>query len=395
MFLCRASGHSGNFYINSRYWSNEMFEVVQNQIGLKGADRYDALFGELTDFIDLKSGGVDEKALRLMLATLYIHHFTKEPPISLWMRGCPAWMCAALETVCDRQVRGHSAGFLAVNARATTKPAVFFSRYAEQMFFNINIARRALDVMVALTQGHMEWSPLNRKLDQIGTEVTSPFVWDGRVTFLCGAGARMNEYEHKIYRRAWPVAENTFVEVSYDLIKAPEGRVIDLIGEAMEAAPTMGRLILNVLDRGFRESHKARKPEGLFDSVLWLTRVVAAFRAPGFDPVALGVRAVRLAMAHASMMGKEEADSEDVTLARKVILDAIPEASRKIAAALPLDGYFTHHQISRVAKVRPKESEQALDTLFQNDCVFRTYARGEGEMYTVSPEMQQALLIGL
>lgn len=374
--------------------ANETLELVQNQIGLRGVERYESLWNELAETIDRIAGGVDEKALRLLLASLYIHHFTKEPTISLWMPGCPAWLIAALIASMDREVRGHSAGFLAAGARATRKPAVWVSKYTEQMFFNVQVARRALDTLVAIGQGHLEWCTLNRKLDQFTMERLDPFVWEGRVTMLCCAVCEMAEWHQKIHRQAWPVAENHFVEVRFDLHRAPEGRVIDLIGEAMRAAPTVGRMILNVVDRGFREPHEASKPPGIFDSTLWLTRVAAAFREPGFDPVELGVKAVCLAMAHASLMGKPEADQEEVGLVRKVILNSIPPKSLKVARIFPLDGYFTARNISHMSGVRPKEAQEIIDRLFANECVWRVQSRNN-VMYQVSPELQQALTVGL
>lgn len=368
--------------------------LVRSQIGLTGTARYEELWNELAGFIDEKAGGVDEKALRIILSSIYLHRFTKELPISLWLHGCPKWLTQTLVSCMDREVNGSPPGFLAAFARSTVKPAVWVYRYPDLAFKNLRYSRRQIDTIRGIITGHLEWAPHRTRVDGINPELAPTFVWKGRVTMIACGPLALTPTEEHVRSETWPAVENHFVEVRVAHPGEFSPREVELRQSAIGDAPQIGRMVQNLLDQDFRESNAARRPIGLFDHELWMTRIAAAFRGPSFDAEDLGAKAMRLAMAHANLMAKTEADDEDASLARKVITDAIPRSKWKVARAIPIDGHFTPLHIEKITSIHTNTCRPILNDLVGAGCLKRV--KGEKvEMLRVEPEFQKALMAGL
>jgi hypothetical protein len=364
-------------------------------------DRYNELYDELMNFLDEKAGGIDEQALRIILASLWLHQFSKEPPVSLWLHGCPRWLRLALTATGAQEIPMRRAAFIAACARATKKPAVWILPDADAIFSGIRTGRRTMETLAGIARGQLDWAPWKVTADGLDPASSQPFIWNGRVTILACGPLALNPQQEIGWRAAWPAAEKSFTEVRIQALGEFSPRQAELSVAARGEAAKIGRLILNLLDPDFRLSNKMdapRQPSNLFDSALWLTHVAGSFRGLGFDVAELGARAIRLAIAHASMMGKPELDAEDAGLARRIALDAIPRVQYQIAKAIPLDGYFTLEQLSERSKIKPRSCSEAVEILLKAKCLAKPEpVRGLKPVvaYRVTSEFQRALMAGL
>ena len=374
-------------------------ELAYSGIGATGPERYELLYNELVDYIEEKAGGVNEQALRIILASLWLHYFSNELPASLWLHGCPRWLWLALKNSGVSEFGPSRASLLALYAKATTKPAVWVLREPEAIFENTAVARRAIETLSCIAGGRLSWaSPENPR--QMPKGALQPFIWNGRVTVLACGSLGMTARQTIGWRTVWPSARN-FSELYVGRIGEFTPRQGELSVSACLEAKNISRYILNLLDFDHRMSNKiddSARSANIFDNTLWLTRVVGAFRGSGFDADELGARAVRIAMAHASMMAKPEADAEDAGLARRLVLDALPRLQLKIAQGIPLDGFFTVEQLAGRSGVKPALCSEAIGTLLQTGALAKPEAVRRLKpvsCFRVTAEFQKSLMGGL
>ena len=190
----------------------------------------------------------------------------------------------------------------------------------------------------------------------------------------------------------WEIVQNSFVNVRFD-------RMTEVARPRWEdqhefVVARLKRMVLNLLDRDFRERRESLRADSTI-SVQTLTRLVAAIRGSGFDVELLQKKALRISGAHAAMMGKDSVDAEDISLTRKILLDAIPARAIKTLRAIPADGSWTRPQLTRQCKLPAAFVSSVVDRLVDSGLLVRPSYSNKKDWVHVSPELQEQVESGL
>jgi hypothetical protein len=393
--------------------------LVPNLLNETPADRYEARMNDILNFGDEWWGAYDQKALRIVLATCYLHLFTNEKPVWLWLMQPSTKLDTAIGIALGRLLFCPAAGTIANELKDQTSADRSLWVLAEMSGI---FHRPPAEIEVSLRQladmerGELEWHPRGIELDgRQGPQ--EPFVWNGRVTVIASAHI-LDRMQYVRAANTWPICQNTFVNVRMNGAK----RSAELRDKWHRFDPAVDRRgtfkkfgaqsveewvvselrlrLINLFDFDFRNrSHRVSVPPGFFDPLTYLATVVGELRS-GFDQDELLSKGMRVARAHARMMGKPHVDSEDLALSRKILLDAIPPPSIEVLKALPMDGWWTLQQVADSVQTKPQRVESAVRRLLQSGSI--TGKRGylmtarknptNQRYFRTSPELAAALM---
>jgi hypothetical protein len=395
--------------------------VVPSLLRENSPEKYEEIMNDLLNFMDEWHGQYDQKALRIVLASCFIHLFTNEEPIWIWLNVPARKFDTAIASALGRLIFAPAAGTIANELKGQTSrdKSLWVLARMEGMFHRtpaeIEVSMRQLADM---EHGELEWHPRGIELD--GRQgPTEPFVWNGRITVIASA-AVMNRIQFIRCIPAWPICQNTFVNVrmrcgmmSAELTDKwcqsswviPNHRVREYRNPSVSVdewvVEQLRLRLVNLMDLDSRNpNHRTLVPTGFFDSLTCLATAAGAIRGAGFDQDSLFSRAVRLSCAHARMMGKPQVDSEDLQLGRKVLLDAIPPPSIPILKAIPLgeDWWHARNLVER-SHAKPSRVEALIQRLLSSGSLTLTTGRAlhrwkekKTRYFRVTPELGAALL---
>ena len=382
--------------------------LVPNPLDQSPSDKYESCLNELIDFCEEYWGAFDIKALRIVLAAAYAHQFTSERVPWLWVNSAPRKFPQALGNALGRVLHAPAAGIVAKDLKAQTdrekslwvlegQEGIFHRTPAEIEF--------CLRQLAAIEAGEFEWHSRGIAVDGRQGPADS-FVWTGRITVIACTNRPLDKLQAERCRPLWPIVQNSFVNVRFSKM----GERQDLYEKWKDAdewvCRKLQRMISNLMDVDFREQDRRTKQlSDSFGQLTFMAQVVAALRGPGFDAESLLSKANQIATAHASMMGKQRSDAEDLVLARKVLLDAIPPSAIQVLKAMPLEGYWTLKQLQTLSRCPPLAVRRVAEQLSQTGSLLfedGQKMRGKGrrkyptlpDHYAVSPELGRALMGG-
>lgn len=396
--------------------------AVPNLLNETPSERYEARMNELLDFVEEWYGAVDLKALRIVLAACYGHLFTDEKPIWLWAVDPPRAFPQSLGRALGRAAFAPTAGQVAftLNGQQTAEKSLWVLAGMGGIFHRPPAEiETSLRQLAEIERGKHEWHSRGTELD--GCQGPEPFVWNGRVTVIATL-QKLDSLQRARAGPLWPMVQNTFVNVRFGdnrLNDLPSNELMDKwrdyhpgqktrrVSGRRELADeyvsrTLGLLIRNLMDADFRVPSTVLSVS--FASLSLLAATVRALRGEGFDATLLLEKSIRLGLLHASMMGKPQCDSEDLSLCSKVLHDAIPPKAMEVIRAIPLDGLFGLDHIRKSCGQNRDKSLPVLNSLEASGCL--RLSRGEysrmgkwsknpdGQWWTVTPE-GQILLTGV
>lgn len=370
---------------------------MKSDLTLTGTARYESLWNELSDFLERSIGTVDEKALRITLAIFWIHLFTKDAPVSVWMQDCPLWLSKSLRNNFTKAILTPAAGVVAKSAMGQTSASQSFwvIRNADAVFDGKQQrVLRTLETLSAVSRGELAWGPISVDLDRM---YVPAFSWEGRATIALTSNVPLNAQQAKLCRLFWPTAQNDFTVVRFEDREGNLSRKLRREINSYAVLPVVAQMLINLIDYDSRgKTERSRESVGLFDPISSLAVIAKALRGSGFNSDALAARAIRIGRGHADFMGKEVADAEDLGLSRKVMLDAISRRHLEVIRLLPLEGFWTAPQVEKKSGVDRKRVQDVIDVLLPAKVLTREAARGgKSYWYSVSPELQRALLSGV
>ena len=376
--------------------------AVPNLLNQSPSDRYEERMNDLLAWADENWATYDQRALRLLLSAAFIHCFTEDAPVWIWANMMPPEFETALGQALGKVWWAPPAGKVALelSKQTTTEKSLWvFQRHDAMFHRTLPEIETSLRQLVDVERGEHEWHPRGIALDGRQGPAES-FVWTGRVT-LVATVRPLDALQAERCGKTWPIAQNSFVNLRMGGKKSIVPQSVR--SPYSESVRQLRVMILNLMDFDFR-NRKYAVTGGFPASLTYLAGIVSALRGAGFDSDSVLRKACRLATGHAAMMAKAALDQEDYSLARKVLLDAIPPGAMEILEAIPLDGYWTVKQLSKRARRIPDKIHRVVQALYTSrallysDCSDkdgRSRRAQAGDYYAATPELSQCLMGGL
>ncbi len=371
-------------------------ELVPDLLHQSPSDRYEQRMDDILEYIEHWFGAVDIKAVRILLAAVFHHVWTEEPTIWIWATCPPRKLDQAIGNALGRLMLCPKPDVIAKELRTQTTAAksLWCLTGIEGIFHRAPAeVEAALRQLAEISTGVYDW------------EGKEPFGWEGRITVMATTWRPMDRLQIARCQPYWPLVQNVFTNVRFTdmgvsrLDKLERARAAQDNGAII--VKTLRQMVINLMDEDNRDpSWKVKVPVGYFDDLSYLCELVAVLRGPGFDVEVLQERARKLSKSHARMMGKSEVDAEDHSMARKLLLDAVPPAVVEFLKSLPLDGYWTLAQADKFSRQTPTTIRRVIELLSS----VRAISVGDGPPqgrrkgvvhYAVSPELQRVLMGGL
>lgn len=359
-----------------------MMAVVPNLIDQPPEEKYEQCFNELIEFLESRYLAIDIKALRILMAAVFEHVFGDGPALPIWMSNAPPLLDQAIGRALGQLLHAPKPYDIAKLLREQTGPdrSLYMLTGIEGIFHQDPGQIEALMRTIAeVSAGELEWN----------SPRLPPFIWNGRVTCIASVWRPLDYIQVDRCLKVWPLVQNAVTAVRFEklankvYVAAPKDDR-DVMNQ--EAVKTLRQMIINLMDVDNRDP-RAKVTETAAEvtkrlQLTYLIELVQSVRGAAFDTEHLKHRAVRLATAHARMMGKPATDAEDHSLVRKCLLDSIPPSVLAFLRRVPPDGWWTYGDARKFGKQTKPTTLRLLEAL------------SSAQALLVAPQVRQGLRRG-
>ena len=253
--------------------------LVPNLLNETPAERYEARMNDLLDFMDEWHGAYDQRALRIVLASCYLHLFTSESPIWLWTIDAARKLDSAIGLTLGR---------------------LFFCPTAEAITGELSVKDKSLWVLSQMSGiFHRPPAEIESSLLQLADIERG----DQRITVIA-TGRQLDRLQLMRCGPLWPICQNTFVNVrmgsppkgtsalqekwtNFDPATYTHRKYIKHGTQSADewVVSELRLRLINLFDQDFRRpDRKVSVPSGFFDQLTYLARCCGSeLRGPGFD----------------------------------------------------------------------------------------------------------------
>ncbi len=318
-------------------------------------DKYVERWNGLLNFLEHWYGFVDRRALACVWSAVLWHYFRADPPVWLYVDRPPEYAWHPLDAVPDvLLVRDPHPALVPDLLARTGQDAIWLMPELDRVYARRPRAQRGVvEILRSVKAGRIEF--LKGK------------PWSGRVTVLASAIGGNPVRSVTRTNRIWEPMRACFLKLRWR--REPAAQEVEYarkrVGCERQVDDSLRERLLGLLDFNFRSRSAADLVHPLFEELSPLGHLVSLcqYGAGHFNAAEFVQSVIRLARAHATLLGKARTDREDLALARRLAIDAIPPTPLRILRLFAHGEHLTYRHVQEATRLRKPDISPLLKRL--------------------------------